>query len=207
VRFKPMKQWDGLRTWREACRYDRTTKKGGGKHGGAIGHAALRVLHVLLFDFRNWRSGQLDPSYAAIAAKANVAVRTVGNALRRLKELGILTWQRRCSTKQCDGRTVLEQESNAYTVLPEAGWVSYEPKPKPPPPDSWGQPPRMPDIIKEAVAAPTISEVIRTLEMASPGTLEAALASLGRRLEAKEGSPAPVGFEGAGEPQRPVSSR
>jgi hypothetical protein len=37
----------------------------------------LTVLEALLFDFLNYTSGQLDPSYAAIARKANVCVRTV----------------------------------------------------------------------------------------------------------------------------------
>jgi hypothetical protein len=30
----------------------------------------LAVLHALVFDFLNHRTGRLDPSYAAIAAKA-----------------------------------------------------------------------------------------------------------------------------------------
>ena len=38
---------------------------------------ALAVLHALIFDFLNHRTGRLDPSYAAIAAKAGVCVRTV----------------------------------------------------------------------------------------------------------------------------------
>jgi hypothetical protein len=31
----------------------------------------LQVLHALIFDFLNYRTGQLDPSYEAIARKAN----------------------------------------------------------------------------------------------------------------------------------------
>jgi hypothetical protein len=50
------------------------------------------VLHALIFDFLNHRTGRLDPSYAAIAAKAGVCVRTVATALARLRELGILNW-------------------------------------------------------------------------------------------------------------------
>ena len=43
--------------------------------GGALGNSALQVLHALIFDFLNYRSGRLDPSYAAIAHKANVCER------------------------------------------------------------------------------------------------------------------------------------
>jgi len=39
-----------------------------------------------------FRTGRLDPSYAAIAAKAGVCTRTVATALKRLRELGILNW-------------------------------------------------------------------------------------------------------------------
>jgi DNA-binding transcriptional regulator YhcF (GntR family) len=85
------------------------------------------VLHALVFDFLNHRTGRLDPSYAAIAAKAGVCVRTVASALQRLKALGILNWMRRCAESWRDGRFVLEQETNAYAVLPEMpGMVKRE---------------------------------------------------------------------------------
>lgn len=48
------------------------------------------MLHALIFDFLNPRTGRLDPSYAAIAAQTGVCVRTVATALRRMRELGIL---------------------------------------------------------------------------------------------------------------------
>ena len=82
-----------------------------------MGHAALQVLHAMIFDFLNHRTGRLDPSYAAIAAKAGVCVRTVASALQRLKALGILSWARRGAESWRDGRFVLEQETNAYAVL------------------------------------------------------------------------------------------
>jgi Helix-turn-helix domain len=53
----------------------------------------LQVLHVWIFDFLNYKTGHLDPSYAAIARAANVCVRTVANALKRLRELGLLHWE------------------------------------------------------------------------------------------------------------------
>ena len=81
-------------------------------------HRAGRV-RALIFDFLNHRTGQLDPSYAAIAQKAGVCVRAVATALARLRELRILNWVRRCAESWRDGRFVLAQQTNAYAVLPE----------------------------------------------------------------------------------------
>ena len=39
-------------------------------------------------------------------------------ALQRLKALGILAWVRRCAESWQDGRFGLEQETNAYGLLP-----------------------------------------------------------------------------------------
>ena len=96
------------------------------------------MLHALIFDFLNHRTGRLDPSYAAIAAKAGVCVRTVATALRRLRELGILNWVRRCAESWRDGRFVLEQQTNAYAVLPESQWRGYRPPLEAPEPE-WGR--------------------------------------------------------------------
>ena len=65
-----------VRLWHRARDFDRGTHQPG-HHGGAVGHTGLAVLHALIFDFLNHRTGRLDPSYAAIAAKAGVCVRTV----------------------------------------------------------------------------------------------------------------------------------
>ncbi len=65
-----------VRLWHRARDFDRSTHEPG-RHGGAVGHVGLAVLHALIFDFLNHRTGRLDPSYAAIAAKAGVCVRTV----------------------------------------------------------------------------------------------------------------------------------
>jgi hypothetical protein len=59
---------------------------------------------------------------AAIARKANLCERAVANALKRLRELGVLNWVRRCAESWRDGRFVLEQQTNAYAVLPESQW-------------------------------------------------------------------------------------
>ncbi len=91
-------------------------QRAGGKHGGAVGRIRLAVLHALIFDFLNFRSGQLDPSYAAIARKA-IDSRRARATPRRLS-----AWHPQLGStlrrKMDDGRFVLEQETNAYAVLP-----------------------------------------------------------------------------------------
>jgi hypothetical protein len=89
IRFAPMPKKAAVRLWHRARDFDRGTHQPG-RHGGCVGHAALQVLHSLIFDFLNHRTGRLDPSYEAIAHKAGVCVRTVAAALKRLRELGIL---------------------------------------------------------------------------------------------------------------------
>jgi len=37
-------------------------QQAGSASSGSVGHAALQVLHALIFDFLNYRTGQLDPS-------------------------------------------------------------------------------------------------------------------------------------------------
>ena len=89
VRFQPMPKKAAVRLWHRARDFDRGTHQPG-RHGGAVGPTALQVLHALIFDFLNHRTGRLDPSYEAIARKAGVCVRAVATALARLRELGII---------------------------------------------------------------------------------------------------------------------
>jgi hypothetical protein len=128
-----------VRLWHRARDFDRGTHELG-KHGGAVGPTALQVLHALIFDFLNHRTGRLDPSYEAIAHKAGVCVRAVATALKHLRELGILNWVRRCAKKWREGRFVLEQQSNAYAVLPDSQWRGYRPPAEAPgpAPGTWG---------------------------------------------------------------------
>ena len=48
--------------------------------------SALAALYALLFDFLNHRTGRLDPSYDAIAAKASCCRRSAVDAIRHLRE-------------------------------------------------------------------------------------------------------------------------
>ena len=115
VQFTPLPKKVAMRLWRYAREFDRQTKEKG-RHGGAVGHTALKVLNTLIFDFLNFRTGRLDPSYAAIARKANLSETAVATALKRLHGLGILTWVRRCAESWESGRYVRRQQTNAYAI-------------------------------------------------------------------------------------------
>jgi hypothetical protein len=178
------------RLFHRARDFDRQTREKG-KHGGALGHTALQVLHALLFDFLNYASGRLDPSYAAIARKANVCQRTVANALARLRAHGLLHWIRRCAeTRREDGRFMLEQETNAYAVLPCTQWRGYRPPAEPPAPmpGTWGDHPPLPSVMAQAVAerqeGGTLRQIIGILDSDPADTLAAALARLGQAVQA-----------------------
>src|SRR6476619_2158796 len=93
VGFQPMPKKRVVQLWHRAREMDRNSHEPG-RHGGAVGRTALTVLHALIFDFLNHATGRLDPSYAAIAHKAGVCERAVATALKRLRELGILSWVR-----------------------------------------------------------------------------------------------------------------
>jgi hypothetical protein len=183
ARFVAMPKKAAIRLWHRARDFDRGTHQPG-RHGGIVGHTALQVLHALIFDFLNFRSDRLDPSYAAIAHKAGVCVRAVATALARLRELGILNWVRRCAESWREGRFVLEQETNAYAVLPDSQWRGY----RPPPPQSrhcprraaWGEPAPMPDAVTLARLEGDLMGKVMALASDPKDRLARALASLGR---------------------------
>jgi hypothetical protein len=185
--FAPLAKKAAVRLWHRARDLDRGTHEPG-HHGGTVGPTALAVLHALIFDFLNHRTGRLDPSYAAIAAKAGVCVRTVATALRRLRELGILAWVRRCAERWADGRFVLEQETNAYAVLPETGWRGYRPPPELPAapwPDTWGAPP-LPSALAQAALEGDPAAKAQVLAVSAMTPLERALACFQRSILARD---------------------
>ena len=188
IRFAPMAKKAAVKLWHRARDFDRGTHQPG-KHGGSVGPTALAVLHALIFDFLNHRTGRLDPSYAAIARKAGVCVRTVATALQRLRELGILNWVRRCAESWRDGRFVLEQETNAYAVLPETGWRGYRPAQEPPAPapGTWGEPAPMPSVLAQAAQEGSgLRSVVQILAADPKDRLAAALARLGQAFMVRD---------------------
>jgi Helix-turn-helix domain len=188
ARFVAMPKKAAVRLWHRARDFDRGTHQSG-RHGGAVGPTALQVLHALIFDFLNHRTGRLDPSYAAIAHKAGVCVRTVATALARLRELGILNWVRRCAESWREGRFVLEQETNAYAVLPDSQWRGgYRPPQEPPAPASgtWGEAAPMPDAVTLATLEGDMMGKVLALASDPKDRLARALASLGRAFMARD---------------------
>lgn len=193
IKFQPLPKKAATKLWHRARDFDRQTRRKD-HHGGAVGHSALQVLHALIFDFLNYANGRLDPSYAAIARAANVCERTVATALKRLKDLGILHWVRRCAESWKDGRFVLEQETNAYAVLPASQWRGYREPPEPPPPASgtWGDHPPLPSLLEQASAERRAGGGLLTaahiLALADPNGVETALARLALAIHAKGAS-------------------
>jgi hypothetical protein len=188
VRFAPLSRKQAARLWHKARRWDRETRRPG-RHGGVIGRTALVVLYTLAFDFLNCRTGRLDPSLNVIAHKAGVCRRAVVNAVQRLRELGLLTWKRRCEEERdTEGRFRLRQRSNAYGLLPPSQWVGYrDTDPPPPSPDALGAPDLVPDPIEAAVAEITSGQrkaAVAALEADPRDRLALALAALGRALGA-----------------------
>jgi hypothetical protein len=191
IRFASMPKKAAVRLWHRARDFDRGTHQPG-RHGGSVGHTGLAVLHALIFDFLNHRTGRLDPSYAAIARKAGVCVRTVATALARLRELGILAWVRRCAESWQAGRFVLEQQSNAYGLLPPGQWRGYRPPAEAPgpAPGTWGEPAPMPSVLAQAALegreGGDLRSVVQILAADPKDRLAAALAGLGRAFVARD---------------------
>src|SRR3954447_7749739 len=191
VEFTPMPKKAAVKLWHRARDFDRQTRKPG-QRGGALGPSGLQVLHALLFDFLNFHTGRLDPSYKAIARQANLCPRAVSDALKRLRDVGILAWVRLCEARFENGRYVRRQQTNAYAVLPDSGWQGYVPPFEAPVshPSAWGKAPVMPSVHEAAVIEQQTSgdraSAIRTLELATGGGIEVALARLGRAVLARE---------------------
>lgn len=154
TRFQPLPKKQAARIWHKARDFDRRTHQPR-KHGGAVGRTALAVLHTLLFEFLNYRTGQLDPSYDGIARRSGVCRRAVAAALRRLKALGMLNWLRRASEiRDSAGRFQLCQETNAYAILPPSQWRGWHEPPEPElHPSEWGAVPPLPPLVEQASAA------------------------------------------------------
>ena len=168
VRFVPASRKAIARIWHKARRWDRETRQPG-RHGGIVGRTALATLYALAFDFLNYRTGRLDPSLDQIAAKAGCCRRAVVNALARLRELGLLAWQRRCEEdRDTQGRFRLRQRTNAYGLLPPRQWKGY-----------LDDDPPVPDAATLGAPEPVLAGADAAVaERAAGGTVEAALRHL-----------------------------
>ena len=151
VSFQPMTRREAVRRWHDARHFERQTREKG-KQDGALGRNGLAVLHVLLFDFLNHRTGQLDPTRATIARAANISIRSVDRGLEKLKAAGVLNWIRQCVEDIEDGVYRLRQKASAYFVLAQTHWRGFWQQPEAPAPDpeTWGKTPPLPDPIAMA---------------------------------------------------------
>ncbi len=189
-----MSRVERARRYANAERFDRATKVLG-RHGGAIGHTALKVYHTLLFGFFNLKTGQLDPSYDAIAKRANLCRKAVWTALRRLRGLGLIDWTRRCSDGQdAAGRFVLRQETNAYQVQPEGEWKGFRPMPEAPrvpEAGTWGAPAPVLDALAQYTADRDMGlsqeAAAAALERVAESRLEIVTARLYAQMQARQG--------------------
>ena len=110
---------------------------------------------------------------------------------------------RRCAERWRDGRFVLEQETNAYAVLPESQWRGYRPPPEPParPGRIRGeQAPPMPSALVQAALESDPAAKAQVLAVNAMTPLERALASFQRSILARE----LVSFTGVHEMRRNI---
>ena len=191
VKFMPLPQKRAVKIFHKARAFERRTRQRG-KQDGALGRNGLAVLHALLFDFLNYATGQLDPAISNIARKACISTRSVTRGLVNLKLAGVLNWLRRAGeTRDEQGRFCLEQDTNAYAVLPPSQWHGFlEAEPPPPHPTAWGTMPPLPSVIEQASIerqdGASFAATVKRLEDDPGDDLAAALAALGRAFEARK---------------------
>ena len=171
--------------WYHKARNWNAMKQTADRYGGTLGSSCLRVLECLAFDFQNYRTGRLDPSYEGIAAKTGLGRSTVAEALRRLKQLRLVHWQQRSAHDWRGGRFQLRQITNAYMLLSPSYWRGFDAPPEAPPPDpgTWGAHPPLPGVMEQAAddrrhgagieATLTVLELDEHDRLRSPGALVA----------------------------------
>jgi hypothetical protein len=193
VKFQSMPKRLAVKLYHRAREFERRTRQPG-RQDGMLGRNGLAVLHAMIFGFLDFRTGRLDPGYAALARESCLSVRSVARGLQALKRAGVVNWLRRCTeSRDKTGRFCLEQETNAYAVLPSSQWRGFieTPDAPPPPPGTWGDHPcGMRDPMEEAAAEQraggAMAAIIKQLELGEPGSLAARLASLGRALNGRQ---------------------
>jgi hypothetical protein len=189
VQFSPLPKKKAVKLYHKARKFERQTRQPG-KQDGAVTRNGLKVLEAMIFEFLNFRTGQLDPGYETIAEEACISRSSVTRGLQALKACGILNWLRRCMPTFEDGRCKLEQETNAYAILPSSQWPGFIEPPEAPPPQAgtWGdhsigQRDPLIEADTERHLGTGINAMIRQLDLGEPGSLAAALARLGRHLQ------------------------
>lgn len=91
-----------------------------GKHGGALGRVATRILEVLLFIVAVNNAG-LCVSYERLAELAGMCRRTAFSAIQTLALMGFVTIHRRIKRIKTELGFKVVQDTNAYEVHPPRG--------------------------------------------------------------------------------------
>lgn len=191
-RFKPLAKRDAVKYWHELRRYERSKRRGAeewrkvratGKRPqwecrSPFGVIGLKIMQVLIFDFLNFKSGRLDPSYEAIAAKAGCSPSSVYRSLQRFKAAGVLNWVQHLAGQTIDGRFTLEQETNAYGIAPPSCWRGWYVAPPAPAPDRGTT--GAPDPVGAAGYMPGASDRVQSAANAMPEGASMAIARLDR---------------------------
>lgn len=197
VKFVPLPKKRAVKLYHKARTFERQTRQKG-KQDGALGRNGLAVLHALIFDFLDYATGELDPAIESIAGKACASVASVKRGLRNLKLCGVLNWIRRAGeTRDEKGRFCLEQDTNAYGILPVSQWRGFvdQPEAPPPHPSTWGATPPLPSVVEQAITerqeGASMAAIIKRLEDDPGDGSAAALASFGRAMLERGGAETP----------------
>lgn len=185
---RPVPREQAYQWYRHARIFNRTTDKNGAS-GPRLHSSALRVYEALIFDFLNFRTGRLDPSYERLAHVTQLARSTIAIALRRLASSRLLSWTRRCRSENTEQGFRLRQETNAYRLNRPEDWLGYRPAPDTPPtphPDEWGAHPPQRSVLEQAIAEQSTSAdsstQIAILQSDETDDLALALARFGTAL-------------------------
>jgi len=189
--------------WYHRARAWNAAKQAVRRYGGTLGSACMRVLESFIFDFQNYRTGRLDPSYEGIAAKTGLSRSTVAVALARLKSLRIIHWVRRCEHHWNNDRFELRQLTNAYVLLPPSQWLGLDPAPaEVPAPETgtWGDHPPLPDLLDQAITerrnGGSVDSALSIIEQDETDLLARSTARLFRTVLANENADKPLNCSG-----------
>jgi hypothetical protein len=99
------------------------------KHYGVLTGKFVDVLHALLWLIHDGKTGQCNPAYATIADKAGCAPSTVGEAIRVLELVGILSWCNRIHRVRFRERDLFGYWATTWRVLRTSNaYVFHDPK-------------------------------------------------------------------------------
>ena len=180
ARFVAMPKKAAIKLWHRAREFDRQSHEPG-RHGGAVGRTALAVLHALVFDFANFRTGPSGPVLQGHRPQG----RDVRPRRRRRPEAPARAGPAPSDPPLCRrlaGRPVPAPPGD-QRVRAAAGdlLAGLEPPAEPPAPaqGTWGDPP--PLLTGVALAALETDPVAKVAALRTDpgGGLAAALASLG----------------------------